>query len=216
MDHVNIITIGNPITQTKWNFEAPEVLPDPEFELSAPFEHCNWLIPERLILGEKPGGAWTSSRATIRDDVDILMKYNITMFVCLLGEFGSVDQFKTHYPAILKEKGFNGYVVYLPIYDFDSPSAEDLVQVVRIMKESLASGERIYLHCRGGHGRSGMAAIPLLVDLYQKDYDEIENYLQQLVQFGRKADGGYAHEMPETREQANIAKKTIQLLRNNV
>lgn len=57
--------------------------------------------------------------------------------------------------------------MHLPIVDFQAPSRtfEDVwPRHSAAIRELLANGQNIVLHCRGGRGRSGMMAARLLVD----------------------------------------------------
>jgi protein-tyrosine phosphatase len=42
-----------------------------------------------------------------------------------------------------------------PIRDFGTPSVEEMEAILGVLDELLAGGRTVYLHCRGGIGRTG-------------------------------------------------------------
>ena len=48
--------------------------------------------------------------------------------------------------------------------DFTAPSAEVLAEILACLETGLAAGRTIYLHCRGGRGRTGSVVGCYLVD----------------------------------------------------
>lgn len=57
--------------------------------------------------------------------------------------------------------------VHLPVEDYDIPDAEQNTLWPEISKTAIAAlrgGGRVLVHCRGGCGRSGMAALRLMID----------------------------------------------------
>ena len=58
--------------------------------------------------------------------------------------------------------------LHFPISDFGAPDADQMqvwVQIAGKIKTVLNGGGRVLIHCRGGCGRSGMAALRLMVEL---------------------------------------------------
>jgi hypothetical protein len=43
----------------------------------------------------------------------------------------------------------------VPVRDFGTPSVEEMEAIVGVLDELLARGRTVYLHCRGGIGRTG-------------------------------------------------------------
>lgn len=71
-------------------------------------------------------------------------------------------------PDLPEQVAANGMAwLHLPIRDVDIPTAEFLVNwpvQCSGLLDRLAGGEKILLHCRGGLGRTGLAAAMLLID----------------------------------------------------
>lgn len=53
--------------------------------------------------------------------------------------------------------------LYLPTTDHFEPSEEDLISALSFIKRHEAQGKSVYVHCRGGHGRSGAVAFAWLL-----------------------------------------------------
>ncbi|MGH1354595.1 MAG: protein-tyrosine phosphatase family protein [Thalassovita sp.] len=57
--------------------------------------------------------------------------------------------------------------VHLPVADFGAPGAQVVVQwpeISQAARNALDGGGRVLIHCKGGCGRSGMAALRLMID----------------------------------------------------
>lgn len=60
---------------------------------------------------------------------------------------------------------------HLPVADFGTPDAqvaEHWPEVSRAARQALAGGGRVLIHCMGGCGRSGMAALRLMIEAGEK------------------------------------------------
>ena len=65
---------------------------------------------------------------------------------------------------------------YLPVTDFESPGSDIAAawpDVVVRAREHLARGGKVLFHCFGGCGRSGMAALRLMVELGEAPQDAL-------------------------------------------
>ena len=54
--------------------------------------------------------------------------------------------------------------LHLPVADFTPPSTEQLATGVAAIREAVASGQRVAVHCGGGLGRTGTLVACYLVD----------------------------------------------------
>ena len=52
--------------------------------------------------------------------------------------------------------------LHFPIYDLSVASDESVMLLVERLRTELAAGRRIFMHCRGGHGRTGTIVSILL------------------------------------------------------
>ena len=45
-------------------------------------------------------------------------------------------------------------------------SNEDTFELLQHLEQLVSAGEKLYIHCYGGHGRAGTISIPLLTSFY--------------------------------------------------
>jgi ADP-ribosyl-[dinitrogen reductase] hydrolase len=66
--------------------------------------------------------------------------------------------------------------IHFPIIDQGVPDAEGEVrwknEISPLLKQYLERGEKLFIHCRGGLGRTGIMAAKLLIDLGEATPDE--------------------------------------------
>ncbi len=53
--------------------------------------------------------------------------------------------------------------LHIPTVDFTPPSLEDVTRAVDFMREHIAAGERIYVHCKAGRARSATVVMCWLI-----------------------------------------------------
>jgi atypical dual specificity phosphatase len=96
----------------------------------------DWLIPDRLLACAYPSGP---------DGLGSLAQRGISVVVNL--------HERSHEPAGLERLGLRE--VHLPVPDFTAPTADQLVQGVQAIRQALADGQRVAVHCAAGLGRTG-------------------------------------------------------------
>ena len=100
--------------------------------------------------------------------------------------------------------------LHFPITDFDVPAQEELEALVLELKRRSLNGECIFVHCRGGHGRTGTVVIPLIAALFDVDNTIAQSFVEKATLRTRASDRflseryGYTIEMPETNEQRSL------------
>lgn len=113
----------------------------------SPVPNSYWVEPGRLLAGEYPG----ASQGEAQDRIQALLDAGFTSFIDLTAE-GELPP----YQLALDERS----VVYrrFPIVDHGIPDSPALMSdVVAAIAGDLAEGRRVYVHCRAGIGRTGMA-----------------------------------------------------------
>ena len=90
--------------------------------------------------------------------------------------------------------------------EFDPPEQQPLESLVLELKRRVVAGEVIYVHCRGGHGRTGTVVIPLIAGLFDLGHDHAKQYVCDATLSNRRSDSvwGVVH-MPETTDQDEVA-----------
>jgi hypothetical protein len=116
-----------------------------------------------------------------------LLDSGITTFVSLIGEY-STAQYRSRYPAEVAQylgstTGKPGgaccvQFLHFPIRDFEVPDAHALSRLVDELKRRILEGETLFVHCRGGHGRTGTVVIPLLAALFNIPTAQAKEYVR--------------------------------------
>lgn len=119
-----------------------------------PFPNSYWVDPGRLLAGEYPGG---SSRSDPAAAVDALLHARVTCFIDLTQAKEMLG-----YESLLEAAD----VAYhrFPIVDHGVPRSPDVfTAVLATIDAAIDAGGCVYLHCRAGIGRTGMAVACYLI-----------------------------------------------------
>ena len=109
------------------------------------------------------------------------------------------------YPKFAKEildgTGKSVKFIHFKITDMRNRPDEVTIQFVEELASMVYAGEVLYIHCRGGHGRTGLISAQLMMALYGIPQDEaIENINFYHQTRCIKADPNFKHkfcQMPE-------------------
>ncbi len=113
---------------------------------ATPVPNSYWVEPGRFLAGEYPGGTRPESSGRI----SLLLDAGITSFIDLTGE-GELPPYQNTLGGRAVHRRF-------PILDHGLPeSPATMDAVIAAIDAELEQGRRIYLHCRAGIGRTGMA-----------------------------------------------------------
>jgi hypothetical protein len=156
-----------------------------------------------------------------------LLGAGITTFVSLIGEYDFKGYRERMYPATLpilqsdqkaqntggSEESGEVTFIHFPIGDFQVADKNALHHFVDELKKRLLNGHVVFIHCLGGHGRTGMVVIPLLCALYQAEGTRMSEFANSATLQHRYTDrGGYFH-LPETKEQEHTVALVEPLVR---
>ncbi len=114
-----------------------EMLPDPVIPASY------WITPW-LAAGQYPGAPEPDEAAR---KVERFRQAGITTFVDLTHEWDGLEP----YDHLLTGQRRHRW----PIVDNDVPSMDDMTAILDTIDRAHADGETVYVHCWGGHGRTG-------------------------------------------------------------
>ncbi|MBU1107781.1 MAG: dual specificity protein phosphatase family protein [Candidatus Riflebacteria bacterium] len=109
---------------------------------------CYWVIPGRFLAGNFP---YNPGIDNPHDFLHCLLDSKIDTFIDLTEEDELV-----HYQPLLAQITSKD-IVYrrFAIVDYSVPGVAEMQEVVAIINQLLEEGRHIYLHCRGGIGRTG-------------------------------------------------------------
>lgn len=139
-----------------------------------PTSESNWLI--RKQAGYKMGSLAVGGYPDTHGYLDALIAAGINTFVNLCKEYGTI-----RYPAYANNKTKIPDKNFLnePIQDMRTTDDTKIDNLASRVVERLLNGENVYIHCAGGHGRTGTLAALVLKKLYPHlKVDEIFEYIQ--------------------------------------
>lgn len=111
-----------------------------------PIPNSYWVLPGRMLAGEYPGDH-SSGSAIAR--VGAIESAGISRFVDLTEE----EEGLLPYDSFLATASHHRF----PIEDVSVPRAPSLVRnAIDLIDKAIANGEGVYIHCRGGIGRTGL------------------------------------------------------------
>eukprot|EP01080_Neovahlkampfia_damariscottae_P006210 gene6210-10216_t len=157
-----------------------------------PNEYCNWVIPNALLVGAYPR----------RKNLETILPLEITKFICLMEEheikrYG--DYFNFNVLKTAKNPKLYSFE-HVPIKDHSVLVDEEAMELVTKIINWLNNGEKIYLHCLGGHGRTGTIVSLLLFRLYKLDAYNAMEFCQKFHDSRGKTKN---LKSPESSEQRN-------------
>jgi ADP-ribosylglycohydrolase len=163
-------------------------------DLPRPIPASYWVVPGRLLVGEYPGSV---SRAAAMERLRAFLSAGVTCFIDLT-ESGELPSYERLLPF---ETPAGRRVEYLrePITDHAVPESRAVMsRILAMLDDALSAGHVVYLHCRGGVGRSAMAAGCWLAARGQ-DGERALEALQEFWQASRHSE--IWPTVPETDEQ---------------
>lgn len=155
-----------------------------------PTPESNWVIPDRLLVGAYP--ASQSDVETFELLISIL-KLKTTTFVCLQQEYRThgiteamwrsghalrpyfedvklIIKNKAMFKSLSEHPGVvdpqNLDFVHFPIRDCSISDDAAVLKLSQSLVARMDKGERLYLHCWGGHGRTGTVVCIMLHLMY--------------------------------------------------
>lgn len=125
----------------------------------------NWLS-DKLCVGGYPKNKF---------ELDKILATGITTFVCLNQPFDKerIYKYEKDFP---KDK--NCLFINEPIEDMNITTDVKVRTLCENIVKKIYDGEKVYVHCKGGHGRTGTIAAIVLYMLYKLSIQQIYDYLQ--------------------------------------
>lgn len=112
-----------------------------------------WVLPDRFLAGEYP--ALRFDEAQTRQRFSAFLNAGFDTFIDLT----SPNERKPYDPILAAEVGRLGGEtrhMHFPFPDFRAPSRAAMTATLDAIDSALSEGRRVYLHCVGGIGRTGM------------------------------------------------------------
>jgi protein-tyrosine phosphatase/GNAT superfamily N-acetyltransferase len=156
-----------------------------------------WVQENRLMAGNYP---WSEVPEEANFKLSVLKSKGIDAVVSLIeaDELSTASKKLLSYADAMQAAGIE--VINIPIRDFSIPSVEQMQKILTTIDILIAQKKIVYIHCRGGIGRTGTAVGCWLI---QKKIASPANVLEQIRQL--KSESGLSvFESPETEEQRNF------------
>ncbi len=118
-----------------------------------------WVVPDQLLAGEYPAFVELDDAGA---RLDSLLDAGIDTFVDLT-EAHELRPYATLLRQRAAPRGLQVQHERFPILDFGLPEREQMLRILDQLDAALAGGHRVYLHCHGGVGRTGMVVGCFLV-----------------------------------------------------
>ena len=125
--------------------------------LAGPLPITNWTIPGILLCG---------GYLEYDTEVNRLVQVGITKFWCLCSEYGIPS--KSHKNYAYGEKLPAGQFNHVKIPDMGVTDDAIVLENCDRIVAQIRAGEKIYVHCSGGHGRTGTFIAIILNRLFRK------------------------------------------------
>jgi hypothetical protein len=131
--------------------------------MKLPFPRTWWIDPGRIMGGRYPG---TQDPRESRRMLAALLDAGVRTMVNLqeLDEVGHggapFPDYRDVVEGLARERGVGVTFHRFPIADLDVPETALMGRIIRFIRESVANGDGgiVYVHCWGGHGRTGTVA----------------------------------------------------------
>jgi len=158
--------------------------------VNTPIADSYWVEPGRFLAGEYPAAEAATDAA---QKVALFLAAGVTSFVDLTEE----DEDLRPYRDLLGE---SGRYRRAPIVDNGCPTADGLRETLAYLDVELANGWVVYLHCWGGHGRTGLVVGCWLV----RHGAEGEEALTRITELRRGLPDVLWQPSPQTPEQCTM------------
>ena len=129
--------------------------------MKLPFPRTWWIDPGKVIGGRYPG---TPDPVKSRRLLKLLLKAGVRVIVnlqeadeCGVGEHPFPD-YKPVVAELAAELGVKVQCLRFPIPDCVAPSIEKMATIQKAIQKAVEAGLLVYVHCWGGHGRTGCVA----------------------------------------------------------
>lgn len=177
-----------------------------------PFARTWWIEPGKILGGCFPG---TPSPEQTRTMLNALVEAGVRTIINLqqpdeCGQGGK--PFPDYQPMLKQVAEQHGVIITVhsfPIADMGLPDPQQVEQILDVLRDCVAKGQVAYVHCWGGHGRTGTVAGCWLVSQEMNPQQAIETINQRRSHEAYLAD----KPVPQTEDQrrfiaAWVARKT--------
>ena len=135
--------------------------------MTHPFARTWWIDKGMILGGRYPG---TPDPEESRKMLSDLVASGVRVIINLQepGEKGRDGKPFPDYSGVLQSvagaAGVSVELHRLPIHDWGVPTTEQMAKIQALLQASVDAGKIVYVHCWGGHGRTGTVGACWLID----------------------------------------------------
>ncbi|KAK9727629.1 hypothetical protein K7432_001713 [Basidiobolus ranarum] len=178
---------------------------------SNPTPYSNWVIPGKVLCGAYP---MVRDKNESRDHLRSLLAAGVTTFVCLQeqSELNMLPDYKSEVMDLHKELGGEKtcrsiQFVHFPIRDGSILHDVLLNSLISVLEQRVfKNNELLYVHCWGGHGRTGTLVACMLAKYYGLHADLALELTQRLHDTRQDK---VISKSPETRVQVSQVRRIV-------
>jgi protein-tyrosine phosphatase len=162
-----------------------------------PFPYSYWAVPGRILAGRCPGSIDSDG---VHDDISALLDAGVTLIVNLMEVEETeilkryFESYETHLEELGGARGRAVRLVRFPIRDRSVPTVVRMRSILETIRQELAAGGVVYVHCLGGIGRTGTVVGCYLAEMgHSNPLADLQNLTA--------SEGDYFWPTPQTQEQ---------------
>jgi len=180
--------------------EEVKKLRGPDVQPRRPNHNTYW-VTDHFIAGEYPTDlrGEEASRQKLRGYLDL----GIDFFVDLTHE-GEKESYESMLRDEAKKKQMEVGYRRLAVRDFGIPTTEEMSTILETIDGALAEKKTVYVHCRGGIGRTGTTVGCFLARNGNTGEEALGETNRLFQSSGRSYESAYS---PETSEQMDFVRK---------
>lgn len=173
---------------------------------TGPHDTSNYVLPGRLLAGSYPGGRSESEHVA---KLRALLAAGVDTFVCLQETRELHSRFRPYIGTLRRLSGEREGkddcdpldFWHCPIPDGHITTTHQLEAAVATIVDRLKAGRVVYVHCWGGHGRTGTVIAALLVKVYGLTVDQARDFFMATHGQRRVRGGGGPGHWPHSERQ---------------
>lgn len=143
-------------------------------------------VDEILLPAGTSGRLWLAGKHAVAPDPEqVLRSTGAGAIVCLNERHELIDRYPTYIEWLERER--DGRAWWCPIPDLGAPPLADAVALVALLRDRLAAGEALIVHCGAGIGRAGTIAACVLVAMGVDEADALAAVAAQRPMAGPEA-----------------------------